>query len=105
MILGTDTDEERDAWNDLLASPDAAAAWREAVDRRARIDAFARVIANHSWLAEVSLKLRRGMRAFQRNQWPGAQVTTGSPLLATLAGGARRASCWRRGRRGRSKSL
>lgn len=87
MILGTDTDDERDAWSDLLASPDAATAWREAVERRARIDAFARVIADHPWLAEVSLKLRRGMRTLGHRGWPGAQVTTGSPLLATLAGG------------------
>lgn len=88
MILGTDTDAERDAWRDLLASPDGATAWREALERRARIDAFARVIAHHPWLAEVSLKLRRAMRSLGRSAWPGAQVTTGSPLLATLAGGA-----------------
>jgi hypothetical protein len=34
------------------------------------------------------LKLRRAMRSLGRSAWPGAQVTTGSPLLATLAGGA-----------------
>ena len=41
MILGTDADEDQEAWSDLLASPGAALAWRTAVGRRGRIDAFA----------------------------------------------------------------
>ncbi len=86
MILGTDTDEEQEAWGDLLASPGAATAWHAAVERRERIDAFGRAIANHSWLAEASLRLRRGMRGLARGSWSGAQINTGSPLLATLTG-------------------
>ena len=86
MILGTDADEDQEAWSDLLASPGAALAWRTAVGRRGRIDAFALAIANHPWLADASLTLRRGMRRLARGTWPGAHVTMDSPLLATLAG-------------------
>ncbi len=88
MILGTDADEDRAAWGDLLAAPEAAVVWRDAVERRSRIDAFARAVAAYPWLADASLTLRREMRRLRNLQWPGARVTFGSPLLATLAGEA-----------------
>ncbi|MFO0608838.1 MAG: hypothetical protein U0324_37070 [Polyangiales bacterium] len=88
MVLGTDTEDDREAWGDLLATPEAAAAWRDAVERRSRIDTFARAAAAHPWLAEATLTLRREMRRLRHRPWPGARVTLGSPLLATLAGEA-----------------
>lgn len=85
MVLGTDDERDLDVWTDLLATPRAADAWREAVERRRRIDAVARAIAAAPWLAGPMLRLRRAMRRSVAGSWPGATVTMSSPLAAMLA--------------------
>jgi hypothetical protein len=82
MVLGTDDD--RDAWGDLLASPRAGDLWNEAVERRRGMDAFATVLATHRWLATPALVLRRAMRRARGPAWPGATLDLSSPLTASL---------------------
>lgn len=82
MVLGTDDD--RDAWGDLLASPHAADLWCDAVERRRRLDAFATVLAAYRWLAAPMLALRRAMRHTRGPVWPGAALDLSSPLTASL---------------------
>lgn len=86
MVLGTGDDPG--AWNDLLASPQAAQVWQAAVERRHRIDAFAAVLAAHPWLAAPTLTLRRAMRRLARGTWPGATLDLSSALSATLSADA-----------------
>ena len=85
MVLGTDDEDDLDAWTDLLATPLAADAWRHAVERRNHLDALASAIAAAPWLAGPMLRLRRAIRRSAAKSWPGAVVTLSSPLVALLA--------------------
>lgn len=85
MVLGTDDERDHNAWAELLATPRAPDAWREAVDRRRRIDALARAIAAAPWIAGPMLRLRRAMRRSGVGSWLGAAVSMSSPLGAMLA--------------------
>lgn len=82
LVLGTDDD--RESWGDLLASPRAADLWHAAVERRGGLDDFAAVLTAHPWLAAPSIALRRAMRRVREPVWPGAILGLSSPLAASL---------------------
>lgn len=83
MILGTD--DNLGAFEDLLASPDASAAWSAAVERRQRVDALAAVIAEQPWLASVMLAWRQAMRRAPAVLSWTAEVQFASQFAPTLA--------------------
>lgn len=58
ILLGAEDADARDTWEELLATPDAAERWQEAVDRREHIDRFAAAIITAPWLARVLTRLR-----------------------------------------------
>jgi hypothetical protein len=89
MVLGGEDD--RDAWEDLLSTPEAHNAWGAAVLRRQRIDTFAALLATYPWLATPMLTLRRAMRRHLAGTWSGATLDLSSPLSATLSVDAPRA--------------
>jgi len=82
LVLGTDDD--RETWGDLLASPRAADLWHAAVERRGALDDFAAVLTAYPWLAGPSIGLRRAMRRARGSAWPGAILDLSSPLTASL---------------------
>jgi hypothetical protein len=63
LIQGENDPETAEAWSDLLATPDAAARWAQAVTRRESIDRFATSVLNHPWLASALSMLRRKTRS------------------------------------------
>ncbi len=90
MVLGTDDPhdvEDRAAWMDLLADPDADRAWQLAVERRAQVDQFAAVLAEHPWLAAPLLTARRATRrAISVLAWPGAHAAVETLSLEAMLG-------------------
>jgi hypothetical protein len=90
MVLGSDDEQDLDAWKDLVASESASEAWAEAVTRRERMDAFAARIAGREWLASALHRVRRlcrcaasvdveGIRGVWRPSLAGAYLDEARP--------------------------
>jgi len=82
MILGTDDEQDRGAWKDLVASTNASEAWADAVTRRERMDEFASRIAGREWLASALLRVRRLCRRAASVQGESVRLVW-RPSLAT----------------------
>ncbi|MCY1021717.1 hypothetical protein [Pyxidicoccus sp. MSG2] len=62
LVQGEDDPETPEAWRALLATPDAATRWAQAVTQRETIDRFAMEVLSHPWLASALSRLRRKTR-------------------------------------------
>ena len=81
MVLGTD---DGSGWTDLVSSPTAARDWDQAVRRRQRIDAIARLVRGRPWLATLLHSARRLARGSAPLPHATPTANLGSMLTATL---------------------
>ncbi len=86
ILLGEESDRTDDAWRRLVEEPGGALAWGAAVERRARIDRAAALLARAPWSAPLLRRLGRMRRRTAEPSWPwqapGAGWLVGKPALA-----------------------
>lgn len=86
ILLGEESERTAQAWRRLIEQPGGAQAWAAAVERRARIDRAAAVLARAPWLAPLLRQAgrvkRRGAGAASALRDVGARWLPGPPVLA-----------------------
>ncbi|MCB9764435.1 MAG: hypothetical protein H6739_31970 [Alphaproteobacteria bacterium] len=81
-LVRGDAPPDDEAWAALVAHPEAAEAWRQARDRRRRLDQVAAVARDRPWLAGLWLGLRRAGRRMATLELPTPALALVEPRIA-----------------------